>query len=621
MNVGNTLTLYSEEKQKKLMEELKDFWKEDIWNINNAPVNQNKKAPSDYKLSFKCRANNLKIEIKYACMYKFKNNEWVIRNTSRLSNIKIMVKWIDNTENNIKSFMLKNLNEWEKSLANYLKENNLFKQYKKERIDANQNKRISIGVDPTISVLRQIYRTIVDVYDERTGYDRDVWDLRELGIEVDKSRSAYKLNFSKITQSWLNKAAKKFMAYNLTINSPAHCMYHIQGLNYFSAFIKEKYPQITPLEINRKIILNYLYYLYNTDLAKTTKQHHIINIRSFFEKCSQEHWLDITDSRLIYSEDIPRRNKNLPRYIPQNVVFQLNQHLDSLPEAIIRMVLIIQECGMRVTELCNMPFNCIMKDNYEDYFLRYYQGKMKKEQSIPITKEISKVIMDQQKFIVSRNLQSYDLLFCSETGEPIKQRYFSTILNKLAYDKGISDEKGNLYRFESHQFRHTVGTTMINNGVPQHIVQRYLGHESPEMTNHYAKIHDITMKKAFEQYQKKTINILGEIIEKESYVNNTDLQWLKKNILAQALPNGYCSMPTVLGTCPHANGCLTCDKFRTDISFLSQHKWQLNETNKIISEAKKNNWLRQIEMNHRVKKNLEKIIATLEKKGVIEGDN
>ncbi|MBU3114678.1 tyrosine-type recombinase/integrase [Clostridium lacusfryxellense] len=621
MNVDNILLLYSEEKQNRLNEELKGFWKEDIWIINDAPVNQEKKTIHDYKVSFKCRSNNLKTEIKYACMYKFKNNEWVITYTLRLRNIKIIIKWIDDSGISVKSFMLKNLNEWEESLTNYLKENNMVRQYKKERIDASQNKKISIEVDPAVSVLRQIYRTIADVYDERTKYDREVWDLRELGIKIDKSRSGYKLNFSKITQSWLNKATKKFMAYNLTINSPSHCMYHIQGLNCFSAFIKDKHPQINPSEINREIMFNYLYYLHDIGLSKGTKQHYIINIRSFFEKCSQEYWLDITESRLIYSEDIPCRDKNVPRYIPLNVVLQLNQHLDSLPEVIMRMVLILQDCGMRVTELCNMPFDCTMKDDCEDYFLRYYQGKMKKEHSIPITKEISKVIIEQQKFIVSQKLQSYGLLFCSKNGEPIKQRHFNTILNKMAYDKEIRDDKGNLYRFKSHQFRHTVGTTMINNGVPQHIVQRYLGHESPEMTNHYAEIHDKTMKKAFEEYSKKTVNILGEIIEKESYVNNIDLQWLKKNILAQALPNGYCGLPAVLGTCPHANGCLTCDKFRTDISFLSRHKAQLNETNRILVESKKNNWLRQVEMNQRVKANLEEIITALEDKGVTHYDN
>lgn len=43
MNVKNTLNLYSQEKQNRLKEELKGFWKEDLWNINNAPINQEKR--------------------------------------------------------------------------------------------------------------------------------------------------------------------------------------------------------------------------------------------------------------------------------------------------------------------------------------------------------------------------------------------------------------------------------------------------------------------------------------------------------------------------------------------------------------------------------------------------
>ncbi|MDS6149319.1 tranposase B [Staphylococcus aureus subsp. aureus SA8601] len=57
------------------------------------------------------------------------------------------------------------------------------------------------------------------------------------------------------------------------------------------------------------------------------------------------------------------------------------------------------------------------------------------------------------------------------------------------------DKSGEIYRFHAHAFRHTVGTRMINNGMPQHIVQKFLGHESPEMTSRYAHIFDETTKK------------------------------------------------------------------------------------------------------------------------------
>lgn len=49
--------------------------------------------------------------------------------------------------------------------------------------------------------------------------------------------------------------------------------------------------------------------------------------------------------RLIYSEDIPRPVEPASRYIPEDVIQQLNRHLDDLPSEIQRMVLIVQECG------------------------------------------------------------------------------------------------------------------------------------------------------------------------------------------------------------------------------------------------------------------------------------
>src|SRR5207237_9808221 len=89
-------------------------------------------------------------------------------------------------------------------------------------------------------------------------------------------------------------------------------------------------------------------------------------------------------------------------------------------------------------------------------------------------------------------------------------------------------------------------------------------------------------------------------------------QWIKKHILAQALPNGTCALPLVAGPCPHANACLTCVHFRTDARFLAQHKTQFQETQRLIQVARSNGWQRQAEMNERVETNLQRIIATLE---------
>jgi len=154
---------------------------------------------------------------------------------------------------------------------------------------------------------------------------------------------------------------------------------------------------------------------------------------------------------------------------------------------------------------------------------------------------------------------------------------------------------------------------MINSGVPQHIIQRYLGHESPNMTARYAHIFDSTLKKEITNFHGKVVNVAGQIVESEHpELDATDLQWFKRSIQAQALPNGSCALPTIMQGCPHANACLTCTHFRTTPKFLPEHQLQLEETEKIIEKAEANGWHRQMEMNEEVATNLRSIIKSLE---------
>ena len=276
------------------------------------------------------------------------------------------------------------------------------------------------------------------------------------------------------------------------------------------------------------------------------------------------------------------------------------------------MLLLIQECGMRIGELCKLAVQCLTQDASGDWFLRTYQSKMHKEHSIPISREGAAIIGEQQQEVRKRWGEQARWLFPDKNGQPFKLATFADNLNRLAYRTQIRDATGHLYHFRAHNFRHTVATRMINSGVPQHIVQRYLGHATPDMTAVYAHIHDQTMKEEYAKYRGKVVDVTGKVVEQSCGVDTSDLQWVKKHILAQALSNGTCTLPVVAGDCPHANACLTCVHFRTNASFLAQHKTQLQETHHLIQIARTNDWRRQAEMNEKVAVNLERIIAVLE---------
>ncbi len=456
----------------------------------------------------------------------------------------------------------------------------------------------------------------------------DVWDAKELGVKIpayDKSHS--KFIFTRIEQPWLKRLAKKFIRFRATTRAYGTLSSYLMAFNKFSEFLTNNYPFVNNIKkIDRELFIEYIHYLNKQDYKPQTVISHLGAIKIFFEDGNINGWFNISP-HLIRLEDYPKSVKPLPRYIPDEVIKQLNQHIDKLPEQLMRMVLVLQECGLRIGEALTLSFDCLRQDTQGDWFIFITRHKMKVEQNIPISRELVAVIQEQQQYIKDNLNKDFKYLFCGRRkGATSREHYypeaklmspqsFSIYVNRLAEEENITDSNGQLWRFQSHQFRHTVGTRMINNNVPQHIVQKYLGHESPTMTMRYAHIHDQTLKREIAQFHdSRVVNVAGEVVETSNAEldNNLDLHLLKKNVLAQALSDGSCARPIQLGECPHANACLTCGDFRTTLEFLDQHKTHLEETEKLIKNAEEKGWKRQAEMNIRVRDNLKKIITTLE---------
>jgi len=455
-------------------------------------------------------------------------------------------------------------------------------------------------------------------------YQKEIWDIRNFGLAPNIGKYQYKLSFAGIEQPWMVEPAKRFIRFTFSTLSFSSASERLLSLKRFSRFLAQHHPTVEPESIDRALIIGYLAHLASLDFSVTTRCHSIGSLRGFLETCIQNRWVRF-ERYLIRHEDFPKRPKSLPRFIPNEVMSQLNHHLVDLPEPVMRMVLVLQECGMRISELLFLKPDCLLQDKAGDWFMRYYQFKMKKEITIPVSREVVRVIQEQRSYIQAALSVPFDYLFCANEGGGCKgyftpspknmtQQAFSRYLNNLAKRHSICDASGKVWHFQSHQFRHSVGTTMINNGVPQHIVQRYLGHESPNMTAVYAHIFDQTMKEEIAKFQGKVVNIAGQIVDSTApEVETPDLEWFKRNIQAQALPNGSCALPTISQGCPHANACLTCTHFRTNAQFLEEHRKQLEQTQQLIEKAEANNWTRQVEMNERIATNLRSIIKGLER--------
>src|SRR5208282_3747927 len=140
--------------------------------------------------------------------------------------------------------------------------------------------------------------------------------------------------------------------------------------------------------------------------------------------------------------------------------------------------------------------------------------------------------------------------------KPLSGRTYRGALRRWLERCEIRDEYGRPVHLTPHQWRHTLGTRLINRDVPQHVVQKILDHDSPQMTALYARLSDTTVRRHWENARK--VNIAGDTVTLDPAGQVADAAWAKQRLgrATQALPNGYCGLP-IQQSCPHANSCFS----------------------------------------------------------------
>ena len=220
--------------------------------------------------------------------------------------------------------------------------------------------------------------------------------------------------------------------------------------------------------------------------------------------------------------------------------------------------------------------------------LRYQQTKIDgAPATILVGADVVQIIDEQQAWVRRRwNLgprQSLRYLFPRLSNNRKGNRAWETshydlVLRQLSDALQLSDANGRPLRYShSHRLRHTKATTLLNAGAPIHVVQRYLGHRSPEMSMRYAATLASTAEREF-----LTLAKIGRDGREAAMAprDMLDLLQLDKRT-DRVLPNGYCLLPPTR-SCDKGNACHGCDHFATDRSHLPEIRRQLAGTEQLI---------------------------------------
>jgi integrase len=266
--------------------------------------------------------------------------------------------------------------------------------------------------------------------------------------------------------------------------------------------------------------------------------------------------------------------------------------------AVMRAWLIQALTGRRASEILMMDFDPLsgipgvdpatVPEGGMTARLRYQQTKINgAPDTILVGDDVVCIIREQQDWV----RREWDLpggvtpryLFPKTAGNRLATRPWETgnydrTLRDFSLALGLRDADGQpLLYSRSHRLRHTKATTLLNAGAPIHVVQRYLGHLSPEMTMRYAATLASTAEREFLAMVKIGRDGREIGMDRRDMLDLVQLDQRTDRIL----PDGYCLLPPVR-SCDKGNACHGCDHFATDRSHLPEIRRQLAATEQLI---------------------------------------
>ena len=240
-------------------------------------------------------------------------------------------------------------------------------------------------------------------------YPREIWRLHRLpGLTRSPGKRPHArmhLRFDRLAQPWLRTLAKRWARLRLCSGLNVGTVQNdLLGLTRFSAFLAEAAPDVHALaDIDRALLERYLAWVANQPIGRGAKEDAVTAPGMFFQAIRQHDWDDrLPTTAVFFPDDLPARPARLARRVAEHIMAQIEApaNLDRWPDPQGRLItMILIRCGLRVTDACTLPFDCLLHDGRNAAYLRYFNNKMRREAAVPIDEELETEIRTQQHLV------------------------------------------------------------------------------------------------------------------------------------------------------------------------------------------------------------------------------
>ncbi len=462
---------------------------------------------------------------------------------------------------------------------------------------------------------------IKNFYDDREETEKDIWYAKNIkGAKIPASGASHGnynsgLNFNRIPK-YYKETVKKYFKTIITKKSWIHCKNYLDKIVYFfNYFYSNGYSDGFIENLNRNDIEKYLYYIGNDrkDKNKTEITKYIAWIRTFLEyiQMAQYDKAPIKEvSFLIFQDDIPKRELNKDavkkaKFIPEPILKQLDNNIMDLDRPqFIPIYILLRETGWRGTDILNLRYdNCLEQiwNNKEEKYNYYLCGEITKtgiaQLKIPIRDKVAEMVqksIDKAKELSTEENNPKKYLFNTYEGKlkgtPLAKQTLLLTIKRLIVEKDIRDANGELYHFRLHSLRHTRAKEYVEQGMGISVIQQILGHQSLQMTVHYATVSENVLYEKWKNTEDlelfKVDTTTNELIEIDISSNEGEnlirYEYVKKNLDAVRVPFGVCFKASKLPCKQQMNHCLTCASFCTTVENIPEYEEEIEKVKQQI---------------------------------------
>ena len=283
--------------------------------------------------------------------------------------------------------------------------------------------------------------------------------------------------------------------------SPRTVEWYTSFLTRFLRFLKLKELPTELSQLNRihiKVFIQYLQTEAKTPhggkpLSGFTVQGYVRTLKAFFSWATREGYLESNPMTRI---PVPKAATKLINTFTSEQIVKLSsicqqEHVNGCRN--LSMLLLMLDCGLRVSELVNINLEDI---DLEEGYIKVMAGKGNKERLVPIGSFVQKILW---KYLNHSRPQPVTdrltRLFLSGDGLPLTKSGVQQMLRRCGKRAGISG-----VRCSPHTLRHSFAKAYLINGGDIFSLQRILGHSSLASVRTYLNLFATDLKKQHRRF-------------------------------------------------------------------------------------------------------------------------